>query len=217
MLTRSIPVLTLLGIAGISSATVLIFENTAASSLVNGDFISSTPYGHRVDAATVGTYAYGTSHGFTPNVTAAWSGTNGFPSGWGAGYSSLVNVVWGSGSSAGVNEIHLTLEADAGFFIEFRGLDVGRWTTGTYPGSYVTLTDADNNTVDLLTNTELGSTLSLDYNANPYLSTKFTLTFGQAWWTALDNVAFSQTTVPEPATLAALGAGLAFLGRRRRR
>jgi hypothetical protein len=160
---------------------VLIFETNVATPRGGGDFIGSVPYGNRVHAAIVGTHAYGPAHGFTPNVTASCNGTNAASSGRGAGYGSLTNVVWGAGSGNGLNEIRLTLEADPGFSIEFRGVDVARYSAGAYPGSHSKSINVKNNLLDLLANTQLGSTRSLDPNANPFVSTMFTRTFGQGW------------------------------------
>lgn len=53
--------------------------------------------------------------------------------------------------------------------------------------------------------------------ATPYTGNSISITFGNAWWHAIDNVGFSQGAVPEPASMIALGVGALALIRRRRK
>ncbi|RYG24015.1 PEP-CTERM sorting domain-containing protein [bacterium] len=56
-----------------------------------------------------------------------------------------------------------------------------------------------------------------NYSPNIVSSTSITIEWGSNWNIGIDNVSFAQQAVPEPATMAALGLGLAALARRRRR
>lgn len=214
-----------LGLLASASATVFTFETSAGASLGSSAVTgaSSTPvYGNRVSAAIENGYSYGSAFGFTPNVSVSYSanGTN-TPSTWASGYGDLVNVIWGSGSSSLLNDniVSVTFTADPGWLIDFRGFSVARWSSGNYPGSFVTLTNADNVTVDLLAPQQLatGTSTNFSYADDTYLSTSFVLRFGNGWWTGIDNVAIEQQPVPEPMTMTLLAAGLVAVARRRRK
>jgi hypothetical protein len=207
----------LLGATVSGSATVLVFETALGFSLSSSDFLSENPYGHRVAGNGQGGYIYNNYGGWTDHISVSYSGNNSTPAGWGEGYGPMGNVLWGAGSSSGVNEVSIHFVADPGFLVEFRELQVARWSNGSYPGSYVTLTDALGTTSTLLENTELDTSLTvLDYNDTPFVSSEFTLTFGQGWWTAIDNLQFSQVAaVPEPASMIALALGAGAVARRR--
>ena len=213
------------GLLASASATVFTFETSAGASLGSSAVTgaSSTPvYGNRVSAAIENGYSYGSAFGFTPNVSVSYSanGTN-TPSTWATGYGNLVNVIWGSGSSSLINDniVSVTFTADPGWLIDFRGLSVARWSSGNYPGSFVTLTNADNVTVDLLAPQQLatGTSTNFSFSDDTYLSTSFVLRFGNGWWTGIDNVAIEQQPVPEPMTMTLLAAGLVAVARRRRK
>jgi hypothetical protein len=214
-----------LGLLASASATVFTFESATGSGLganalngANGGAI----YGNRVASAVENGFSYGSAFGFTPNVAVSYSasGTN-QPSTWSSGYGDLLNVIWGSGSQSTLtdNVVSVTFTADPGWFIDFRGFSVARWSTGNYPGSFVTLTNADNVTVDLMAAQQLvsGTSTTFAYGDDTYLSTSFVLRFGNGWWTGIDNVAIQQQPVPEPMTMTLLAAGLVAVARRRRK
>lgn len=211
-----------LGLQVSAWATVLTFSTETGGVLPNQAVTSGPIYGHRVAAEIQNGYQYGSAFGFTPNVSVSYAATPGAsPDGWGTGYGDLINVLWGRGPSSvlGDNIITITFTADPGWLVDFRGLSVGRWSSGPYPGSFVSLTNAENVTVDLLTLQQLntGVSTNLSYSDDTYLSSSFRLQFGSGWWTGIDNVAFEQQPVPEPMTMSLLAAGLVAVASRRRK
>lgn len=214
-----------IGAVASASATVFTFETSSASSLPTNAVTGTggaVIYGNRVASAIENGYSYGSAFGFTPNVAVSYSsnGAN-VPSTWGSGYGDLVNVIWGSGAQSTLtdNIVSVTFTADPGWLIDFRGFSVARWSTGTYPGSFVSLTNAEGVTVDLLAAQQLvsGTSTTFAYGDDTYVSTSFVLRFGNGWWTGIDNVAIQQQPVPEPMTMTLLAAGLVAVARRRRK
>lgn len=207
-------------VGGFASATVLTFD------LVTGGVInvSDLPtYGDRVTATTMGSYTYGSTFGFTPNVVVDYTarGTGVSMGTWGTGYGDLVNNIWGSGGSSGENVGIVTLTADPGWFVTLRDLDVARWSTGAgIPPNFLRIYDSGNNLMFEHT-TEFFGTGTGGHNdfswANGLTSSVITIEFSQGWWTGVDNIGFGQTNViPEPATFAVLGLGTLALRRRRK-
>lgn len=214
--------------AGVGQATVLIFENAAGTPLTTFDFDGQDGpnYGDRVTSATQDGFSYGDAFGWTPNVTAHYS-TNGnhVVGGWSTGYGSLVNVIWGSGSSSTDQSTYtIRLVADADWFVTFHGFKGGTWSSGAGAPIPEAILRNSNGDIVWRYSDESGDQWPTIGNgwyeksfANPLIDTEFSLEVYQGWWHAIDDVAFGQTPVPEPATLLALGAGAAALAARRRR
>ncbi len=210
-----------LGLLSVSPATVLIFETVVgAGGTYDGSLVEAPIYGHRVASEVQEGLLYGTAFGFTPNVSLSYTATLGTtPTIWNQGFGSTTGVVYGDGPQNGLNEVSLNFVADPGWLIDFRGFSVARWLEPSgYPGSYVTLTNANGVTVELFNQSiPIGQTINLSYADDTFVSSSFTLTFGQGWWTGLDNIAFAQQPVPEPMTMTLLAAGLVAVARRRRK
>ncbi len=205
-------VLGALCLAGLSQATVLIFQNDAGGTVLQTDLDF---YGDNVSGTSQGGMAYGGAYGFTPDVTVAY--TTSLPdssvSTWATGYGDLANVIWGAGPASGENVGIVTLTA-SNEFVQLHELDIASWG-GSAPDAFLRVYDASNTMV--FENLGPFSQATHDnFVFNNIIDTEIRIEFSQGWWTALDNISFSQTAVPEPATMTVLGLGAVALIRRRR-
>ena len=162
-------------------------------------------YGDRVTAATMGSYSYMRSGGFTPNVVVQFLGDQ--PSLWDSGFNNLVNV-WENGLDND-SELGAMFTADPGYLVRILGFDMGNWA------EEVTLYEVsvrDANDVPLFSQTSVvvpdasnpgplhfdfgpgiaGRTLILRVDAGP--------SGGSSDNIALDNVKFGQSLAPRVAT-----------------
>lgn len=212
-------------LAGAASATVMIFENTAGGPLSSLDFDGQgTNYGDRVTGTTQDGFRYGDAFGWTPNVTATYSTTGvGVAGGWATGFGSLVNVIWSAGSEwwSNTETYTITLTADPGFYVALHGFKGATWTDVPPPIPDVWIRDGDGNLLWRYrneSNAQWGNLYQKDF-AQPLVASQLSIQVYQGWWHALDDVAYSQQVVPEPATLSALGVAVFGLmaSRRRRR
>ena len=203
-------------------ATILTFEIT------NLPFNSPIPqeYGDRVTSSAEVSgpfiFNYGQGNGFTPNVVVEYAAdatpSVSTPNSWPDGYGDLLDVVWGEGPSIGFNNVTISLIADPGFDVVLNSFDIAAWIGDRQSETLEVVVDGS--VLDL-------STIVLGDNShstfNPGVSgDRIDLTFGNAWWLAVDNVNFDQRLdgsepVPEPAALLLLAFGLVGLGFSRRR
>ncbi len=200
-------------LASVSQATVLIFQDDAGALITQGDL--DDVYGDNVTSTSQGGLAYGGAYGFTPNVTVNYTATAGSVVGpWATNYGDLVNVIWGAGPQTGENTGIVTLTADTDL-VQLHELDVAGWP-GSAPDAFLRVYDASN-TLVFENLGPFSQTTHDNFVFTNIIDTQIRIEFSQGWWTALDNIAFSQTAVPEPATMAILGLGALALRRRNRK
>ena len=202
-------------------ATVLTFNITGAT---DGSLLPQG-YGDNVASLTNGTFSYGAGGGFTPDVTVDYLGSGGQTdlNFWANGFNDLTNVV--EYEPDGESGYSITFTAAAGKTVSIDSFDLGNYGEAvTLPRLWI----VDGAGTVLFDR----PALSIANSNAPHLSftpgvTATTLRIsldltglgGNSDNMGLDNIQFRQTTtaVPEPATLATLGLGLAAILRRRRR
>ena len=206
--------ITLLAGAASASATVLTFDISGAG---NGSIMPQA-YGDQVTSTTDGSFSYGATGGFTPNVVVDYTSPDppldlNF---WTTGYSDLVNVVENEPDGEAGYTIRLT--ANSGLFVRLDGFDLGNF------GSAVTLTglrvvDGDGNVLFSMSN------IAVAANSQPHMDFDFagglfgsqldiivdtTGMGGNSDNMGLDNIQFGQDVVPEPSAYAMLVFGVAL-------
>lgn len=231
LLAGSCVALLLGGAAQQASATVLTFANSAQpGNSENAGFGSNVNqlYGDNVTGTNTSaagpTFSYGSAGGFTPNVTVAYS-SGGTPGdelvylndgqGYGQGAGALPAALYENVQNDG-GSLTVTFTAAPGFEVTLTSLDLagydvpytlnsfevtGGATPFSAPGQPVGFPNKTTVNID-----RTGSVLTLSYARSDTFSN-----------IGLSNVQFSQSAIPEPASLGliALG-GLGVLARRRR-
>jgi len=220
------------------SAAVLTFD--IAHNVQNEAIF--TDYGNRISSFNTGNYSYGTAGGLTPHISISYNSNVTAPTQcsfadstpcvywWDNGLGDLTNVIaQGATSGPSMGVIQITLTADPGYLVTLNSFDLTGWPFEGYPtetissvtvgygGSYafsqnnVVVPFANNGHITIAPNVT-GHTLMLTINAN-------NLPYYFADNIALDNLEFSQSSNPEPATLSLCGLALVSIGflRRRRR
>lgn len=201
-----------------AQGTVLSFDIAGLSDFQN----INQAYGDNVTDAVMGGFSYGALHGFTPDVTVTYGNSD--PALWSTGYGTLSNVLFEDADGTGV--LNVTLLGAANIMVSLHSFDLAAYTTTFSSDPLITSVKIFDGT-----NTELFS--SLNQSISRTTSTPFT--FGTPLVAsslrievdarnlgglnddiAIDNIAFSQTLVPEPSTSVMALAGLALLARRRR-
>lgn len=211
----------LVGGAAFAPATVLTFDITGISNFQN----MNQGYGDNVTSTSAGSFSYGVgAEGFTPNVTAQYGTLD--PALWTTGYGDLANVLFEDQDASGI--LTITFTADAGYNAVLHGFDLAAYTTAFSNDPTVqsiTVTDGGANTYYSQTNGVVSRTghTGYDFSANPIAGSVLKISIDARNLgslnddIAIDNIRFSQQAVPEPATMAALGLGLAAMIRRKRR
>jgi hypothetical protein len=216
--------LTVIFLLGLSQsfATVLTFDFNPA--LANGQQFSQD-YGDNVTSVPQAGFTYGTAGGFTPNVVVDYFGSVAGVTGqnnlnfWSTGYDDLSNVAYYA--PTGDVDFGLTLTAEPGFNVTLSSFDLGYWlSSGTL--NELAILDSEGAVLFSQTDVALGGGTAISFTVN---LTDDALTIrmssrGQGSASdnfGIDNIEFSQSPVPEPATYSLLfGLGvMAFLARRR--
>lgn len=120
--------------------TVLLFEPPAADRAV-----VPQAYGDRVTTTSQGGYRYGSTGGFTPNVTVGYGPVAAGVARWGEGYGDLRNVIYREEEGAGILEVKLS--ADPGFNVGLRAFDLAGYQRNDQVINSVTVRDAAGKTL----------------------------------------------------------------------
>lgn len=201
-------------------ATVLTFDNTGASTI-------PFDYGDRVNASGVdsgGRTGFNLTFGETPNVQAqmftanyqdgSWAQLNNLFV-WGTQYADLTNVAYHSPFNQGARFI---FTADGTHFVRLHSFQMGGWPNSnrTLPFLQVLV---DGSPVFTQTNVAISGATANTFSFDPSVvkGGVIEIRFGGDWNVGIDNIGFSQELIPEPASLLALGVGLAGLALRRRK
>lgn len=201
----------------VANATVLTFDITGAA---DGSVMPQS-YGDNVTATTMGNFSYGSAHGFTPDITTSYVGLGGQAdlNWWSNGYGDLTNVI--EYEPDGAPGFSVDLLASSGL-VELHGFDMGNWGSDITVASVKVMSGT--NTLFSQSNVFLpGGSTHVDFDFTTPLSAAsmsividLTGLGGSSDNVGLDNIAFGQA-VPEPTTMAILGAGVFTLLKRRRK
>jgi hypothetical protein len=208
------------------SAAVLVPASASAQTVVldfSGVICDASPGGGSsspVACATSGTNRIHQSVGDGPGVDVTYDdGIGNSMLFWDTGYSTLVNVAYGSNTSV---TPHIDLQALGGSSITLQGFDLGSWS-GSRTTS-VTVLDLNGGSTVFSTGPITVSTGAPTPFSFSGLSSNagFQIRFGpDGFNVGIDNIAFTvsgpPTAVPEPSALALALAGLVGLGIARRR
>jgi hypothetical protein len=131
---------------------------------------------------------------------------------WATGYGDLTNVAYMS-VTGGYGQIEFI--PDAGYSVTINSFDFGDWLedeTGT-----LQIVDANKNV--LWSNNPFTAPHSGHASFAPDITSSgpISIEWSNSWNMGIDNVSFSETPTPEPASMAALGFGALMLLRSRRR
>lgn len=195
-----------------AQSTILTFTETF------GDGIDS--YGDRVVGSPQAGATYLEGDGWTPNVELNFVVPSTAPSLWATGYAGN-QMPWALGHSAFDVPFRLEFVPDAGYQVTLHGFEIGTWASGSYQTDIRVWDEAGS-----FDQPNLFASDSLLVPNTVYLPLTGPLT-GQGTLhlylnnlgsTGLDNIHFSQSLVPEPASLALMGLGISgvLLAARRR-
>jgi hypothetical protein len=174
-------------------------------------------YGDGVNTLTFGVDGwYGAAGGFTPNVTVDYLGSMGD---WPSGYGSLNNVIYESDNDGVMN---VKFEAESGYLVALDSFVLAGFSAD-YEIDAVQVLDGDNLALYSLADPTISGLSYTSFNfASPLVSQVLTIRIDasnlgfESDHIGLDNVQFSQITVPEPASfLLAISGGLCFISLRR--
>lgn len=175
-------------------------------------------YGDRVVSPTQGGTTYLEGLGWTPNVTLDFVTLNGFGgvSLWSSGYASLSSAL-GHGSFN--VPFRLGLVADPGWLVTLHGFDIATWLRTAYQRD-IRIWD-DNGRFGQPNLFALDSLLAAQTVYQPLTSSvtgvgTVRLYVSNLGSTGLDNISFSQSPIPEPASLSLLVPAAMLLRRRGR-
>ncbi len=199
-------------------ATIITFDSSFTPSAIPTDYAS---YVGSSGLDSGGRGPFDLTHGETPNVAVEMftadvdrQQTNNLFL-WGTNYGSLVDVAYHANGQYAV----IRFTADSGYFVRLHGFKMAGWpnTNRTLP-----LLEIRVNKTVLFSGTNIAITgqgfNQFTFNPNQYKGGVVEIFFGNDWNVGIDDIEFSQELIPEPASLLALGAGLAGLfGLRRRR
>lgn len=197
---------------GLSQATVLTFEGM---NLGNYGAILSN-YGDRVTspgASPTGTYLEG--NGWTGNVavshntvTATGEEFANSISYWST-YGDLNDVAFASSNGY---YLRIKFTPDEGYAVNLHSFDIASYLNAVRTAQRLRVMDLSGNILWSSEPTTLPSgPTHLSFSPEISSTTGLILEMGNDWNIGIDNVSFSQTAVPEPATLALMGVGLSGL------
>jgi hypothetical protein len=215
-------------IAGVASAFVLSLALSHAT-VIDFENLTFIPddYADRVDSSgndSQNRGGYNLTHGATPNVQVrmfsanyqdgSWNRLNTLAR-WGGGYANLVNVAYHFPSNQGARFI---FTADSGYWVRLHSFQMGGWPNRDQPLPFLQVLVDGNPVFTQQDITISGSTAdTFSFDPNVVKGGVIEIRFGGNWNVGIDNIGFSQELIPEPASLLALGAGLAgLMGLRRR-
>lgn len=204
----------------LSHATVIDFENLNLASIPDdyADRVNDSGF----DSQNRG--GYNLTFGATPNVQVRMFSAD-YQNGtwnrlgtlflWSSNYANLVNVAYHSPSNQGARFI---FTADPGYWVRLHSFQMGGWPNTNQPLPFLQVL-VDGNPVFTQQNITISGSTADTFNFDPNVvkGGVIEIRFGGNWNVGIDNIGFSQELIPEPASLLALGAGLAgLMGLRRR-
>jgi hypothetical protein len=198
-------------------ATVLTFDITGLTDF----FPAPQAYGDNVTSATMGAFSYGTTGGFTPNITTTYGNTQ--PTLWTTGYGDLSNVLFEDQDNTGV--LNITFSADPGFLVRLHSFDLAAYNPafGSDPTiTSVTVFNSLNVALFTRANASISEITRTPFTfATPLSDTSLRIEIDARNLGGLnddigaDNITFSQS-IPEPSAVALLTFGFGALSLSRR-
>jgi hypothetical protein len=207
-----------LGLTTASQASILTFDGLGVGDY--GDI--PTTYGDAYSATYAGPGTLGLGNGYTPDIEVGYSTVDGTGTQtsdhldfWTNNYGDLTNIAYPVSNG---NYGRITLTPGAGKDVILNSFDFGSYIDATR--TFTRLHVMDSNGADLWSAASLlhpsGDT-HVTHVPAIQSSGAITIEWGTDWDLGIDNVNFDQVdTVPEPATMLALAAGLAAISRRRK-
>ncbi len=152
--------------------------------------------------------AYGDSAGVDVSYQASTGSTSSMYY-WADSYSGMNDVAFGDTNNAPT----ILIVPTSGNTVTLAGFDLGSWPNVDRT-SQVTVTDLAGGTTVLSTgNITIFGAAPTHFTLNASSSAGFSISFGpEGYNVGIDNIAFTASAVPEPATVALLLAGLAAVG-----
>lgn len=212
--------------AALAGGMAVMSAGTARGTILSFlDFpTNSTPipqdYGDNVAAANTGGYTYSEGgEGYTPNVGLTWNNARSYNS----GYGDINPIVFGRNNEGAETGIFvMTLTADAGYTVTLHDMNAANYLNDTNAKmDWLKVTDENNNELFSMGQTSFDATGTthnvIDFGdiSGKTLTLKANVINGNTD-IGFSQIRFSQSEVPEPASLGMMGlAGLAMLRRRR--
>lgn len=218
VLRRSFAILSLCGVGLSAHATVLTFSDLG---LISGNEIPGS-YGDFVTGpggSPGGSYGMGT--GWTPNVEVAYATATGegtvsqaFLTFWESGYGDLEGNAYPASSGFFGR---MTFTPNAGFFVTLESFNMAAWGGSDLTPDRVRVLDSGGGVLWDGSSTTAPASGHATLTPNVTSDAAITLEWGSNWNLGVDDIAFSESVVPEPSAVLAISLGLAALGRKRRR
>lgn len=201
----------LLAFAVGAHATVLTFDKEDGG-WFNGEGLPEG-YGSRVESAVQDGFVYGSDFGFTPNVEVTFGAAMNARV-WTTGYGSLENVVYFSGTP---NKF-INFTADEGWFVRLHHFDIAGWPSINRNTQFIVEVDGQVAFDSNVTAPGQGFARLGEDQFWQGTNIRISVPDNRDWFNVgVDNIAFSQQPIPEPATMIGLALGAGLLAARRRR
>jgi len=183
------------------NGAVLTFEISGST---NGVILDES-YGDRITSTTDGTFSYGATGGFTPNIEVSYNDASDLST-WATGYSDLTDVAYFE--TDGAPGFTITLTADPGFAVVLNSFDLGNFGTAVTLPNLQVLNGRNGseflqNNVALPASTEPATAFSFTNALSaPILTIQINTTGlgGNSDNVGIDNITFSQVAIPEPSS-----------------